>query len=245
MRPPLAPSASLPSGSNLPFTYPFPRPAVTADTVLFAPRAGDLAVLLIQRKKAPFKGHWALPGGFVDENEGLEAAAKRELLEETGISGVSLEQLGGFGDPGRDPRGHTVSVAFFSFLFTETRPVAGDDAADAGWHALKSLPIRRTKKSKPRVSDIKLAFDHAAIIEAGRARLQEKLHAPTLPSNFQFIPPHFTLTELQRVYEAVFGHPLDKRDFRKRLLDANAVDALTVQSQGGRRSEQLYRWRSA
>ena len=97
----------------MPYTYEYPRPAVTVDVVLFTIRAGDLAVLMIRRGGAPFKGHWALPGGFVEENESLERAASRELKEETGIEQAALEQLGAFGDPGRDPRGHTVSVAFY------------------------------------------------------------------------------------------------------------------------------------
>src|SRR5271170_7253316 len=100
-------------------------------------RAEDLAVLLIKRKKAPFKGAWALPGGFVNGNEPLERAAARELVEETGIAGVALEQLGAFGDPGRDPRGHTVTVVFYSFVVADAQPVAADDAADARWVSVR------------------------------------------------------------------------------------------------------------
>ena len=92
--------------------YDHPRPAVTVDIVLFHRLKRGERVLLIRRKRDPFKGRWCLPGGFVDDNESLEAAASRELFEETGLSGIELEQIGAFGDPGRDPRGHTVSVVF-------------------------------------------------------------------------------------------------------------------------------------
>ena len=123
------------------FSYPFPRPSVTADVVAFTLRADDLAVLLIRRKEDPFKGCWALPGGFVNENESLERAAARELYEETGLTGVKLEQLGAFGDPGRDPRGHTVTVAFVTFRTTETSITAGDDATEAEWQPLRALDL--------------------------------------------------------------------------------------------------------
>src|SRR5512135_3607761 len=106
---------------------------------------------MIRRGGAPFKGHWALPGGFVEDNETLERAAARELQEETGLVQTQLEQLGAFGDPGRDPRGHTVSVAFFAFVVAATRPVAADDAADAQWVPLATLARAR------------IAFDHARI----------------------------------------------------------------------------------
>ena len=116
----------------MPFTYPYPRPAVSCDVVVFTMRADDLAVLLVQRRDEPFKGQWALPGGFVNENESLERAAARELSEETGLTGARLEQLGAFGDPGRDPRGHTVTVAYVTFLVAEAKITAGDDAAGGG-----------------------------------------------------------------------------------------------------------------
>jgi glutathione S-transferase len=125
----------------VPFTYPYPRPSVTADVVAFTMRADDLAVLLIKRKADPFKGCWALPGGFVNENEPLDRAAARELHEETGliVHPSKLEQLGAFGDPGRDPRGHTVTVAFVTFRATETAINPGDDAIEAAWHPLRAL----------------------------------------------------------------------------------------------------------
>ena len=129
----------------MPFTYPYPRPSVTADVVAFTMRADDLAVLLITRKDEPFKGCWALPGGFVNENESLDRAAARELHEETGLTvhPSKLEQLGAFGDPGRDPRGHTVTVAFVTFRATETSINPGDDAIEAEWHPAARARSRR------------------------------------------------------------------------------------------------------
>lgn len=132
------------------FTYPFPRPALTADVVCLARDGGQIRVLLIERNHPPFAGCWAIPGGFVDENESLEDAARRELLEETTLSGVTIEQFGAYGDPGRDPRGHTVTVAFIARLDECTPVVGSDDAARAEWFPVDELPP--------------LAFDHDRIL---------------------------------------------------------------------------------
>jgi 8-oxo-dGTP diphosphatase len=213
------------------FTYEFPRPSVTVDACIFTMRADDLAVLLIRRKSNPFKGLWALPGGFVDKNEALERAAARELEEETGLSGVALEQLAAFGDPGRDPRGHTVSIAFLTFVHAEAALVrAGDDASEAAWHPLRRLP--------------RLAFDHPKIVAMARRRLQERLRDPAREAAFHLVPAHFTLTELQKVYEAVLGRLLDKRNFRARFLARGIVEPVAKQRKGRHRPAQLYRWAS-
>jgi 8-oxo-dGTP diphosphatase len=138
--------------------YEFPRPAVTADIVIVT-HDPEPQVLLIQRKEDPFAGYWALPGGFLNQEESLAAAASRELLEETGVSGVELEQLGAFADPGRDPRGWTVTVAFLARVDrSAVKPKAGDDAAAVKWHPLDKPPK-------------KLAFDHDKILARARARL--------------------------------------------------------------------------
>src|SRR5262249_42887352 len=117
----------------------------------------DYDVLLIRRAREPFKNRWALPGGFVDANESLEAAAARELREETGIKRARLAQIGAFGDPGRDPRGHTVSIVFGALLARKPRAIAGDDAAELGWHSAINPP--------------KLAFDHRKILRMALERL--------------------------------------------------------------------------
>jgi 8-oxo-dGTP diphosphatase len=138
------------------YCYPYPRPAVTVDIVLFH-RTGDrVDVLLIRRAREPFKGNWAFPGGFVDQDESLEHAAARELEEETGVTGIPLQQLGAFGDPGRDPRGHTVSIAFFAVV--DDRPAAqgADDAEEARWYSALRPP--------------RLAFDHRKILELALQR---------------------------------------------------------------------------
>jgi 8-oxo-dGTP diphosphatase len=228
----------------VPFAYDHPRPAVTVDVVLFTMRAEDLAVLLVRRGAQPFKGHWALPGGFVSEHEPLEHAASRELAEETGVTGVALEQLGAFGTPGRDPRGHTVSVAYFSFVVAESHPViAGDDAAEAAWIPLRELTTDKSARGE-RPPKERLAFDHATIIARARDRLQERMNVPIPKNVFELVPPRFTLSELQRVYEAVFGRTLDKRNFRARVLSRGIVEPVSAARRTGRhRPAQLYRWK--
>jgi 8-oxo-dGTP diphosphatase len=135
------------------------RPAVTVDIVVVVPRDRQLEVLLINRKRPPFEGCWAIPGGFVESDEPLESAARRELSEETGLAPVRLEQLHTFGDPGRDPRGWTISVAYLALLEEQEaeawRPRAASDAGAVGWFDLDNLP--------------ELAFDHADIL--GYARM--------------------------------------------------------------------------
>ena len=143
------------------YTYDYPRPAVTADIVIVT-KEKRRRVLLIRRKHAPFRGKWALPGGFVNENESLVDAARRELHEETGVNTSRLEQLQAFGDPGRDPRGHVVTVAFLAQLAVDRlRPIAADDAAAVGWFPLNDLPP--------------LAFDHSKILAVARKRLRGRV----------------------------------------------------------------------
>jgi 8-oxo-dGTP diphosphatase len=238
---------------------------VTADVVAFTLRADDLAVLLVRRKDEPFKGSWALPGGFVNENESLDRAAARELLEETGL-GVSvskLEQLGAFGDPGRDPRGHTITVAFVTYRATETSINAGDDAIEAKWIPLRALdlgevstarsippPPRGTlasKKAKKRTTPqraparVSLAFDHAKIVSRAYRRLCRHLDDPTSDSAFDLFPPRFTLAELRRIYEVVIGKKLGPRVIRQHLVDRSIVVPATAEPTA-RASTQLYRW---
>ena len=133
------------------FCYPYPRPAVTVDILLITNISSENEILLIERNSEPFKGMWALPGGFVDENEDLLDAAIRELIEETGIQNVALTQFGAFGKPGRDPRGHTVSIVYITQLPSKINAIAGDDAAKIKWFSVDKLP--------------ELAFDHRDIID--------------------------------------------------------------------------------
>ncbi|CAN5370755.1 NUDIX domain-containing protein [soil metagenome] len=234
------------------FTYEYPRPAVTVDVVLFAVRGTELSVLLIRRKHAPFRGSWALPGGFVDESESLEHAAARELEEETTVTGVRIEQLGAFGDPGRDPRGHTVSVAFWSFLHTAPRAAASDDAAEAQWMPLSSIALTdeppvsgRGKAATKRGSRglAELAFDHRTIINTALQRLRDRLAGPRGPMGLpDLVPARFTLGELQHVYQVALGRQIDRRNFRAKLIaDKVVAPALGVRS-GRHRPAQLYRF---
>lgn len=130
--------------------------AVTVDSVVFCKVNDQFKVLLVQRKNDPFKDEWALPGGFVEEGENLETAAKRELLEETGVKVESMQQVQAFGEPGRDPRGHTISIAFLSRIFSEEKLKASDDAKDAKWFAIEKLHT------------MKLAFDHDEIVNVAQ-----------------------------------------------------------------------------
>ncbi len=183
-----------------PFSYKHPHPAVAVDLVIFTLRDGVLHLLLIERGVEPFQGRWALPGGFVRIDEGLLDAAQRELREETGLSQGYLEQVGAFGQPDRDPRERVISIAFFAIISADKLALqAGSDARRASWQPCSDLPP--------------VAFDHSDIIETARARLSDKINRTTIA--LQFLAPEFTLTELQRVFEAVRGEMLDKRNFRK------------------------------
>jgi len=179
-----------------------PASQVTVDLVIFTIREHRLEVLLIERALPPFEGRWALPGGFIRDGESLEQAALRELEEETGVRDVYLEQLYTFGDPGRDPRGRVVTVAYYALISADNAHlVASTDARAARWWPLAKHP--------------RLAFDHDRILDYAVERLRNKLEYTTV--GFQLLPRRFTLTELQRVYEAILGRPLDKRNFRRKL----------------------------
>ncbi len=185
------------------YCYPYPHPAITTDVVVFSIQAQRLQVLLIRRRQPPYQGMWALPGGFLNIDEDLETCARRELEEETGIRDVFLEQLYTFGKPERDPRERVVSVVYYALApFDRLDPVAASDADAARWFPLDALPT--------------LAFDHEQVIQVAHQRLMAKLHYSTLA--FQLLPETFTLSELQGVYEAVLQTPLDKRNFRRKIL---------------------------
>jgi 8-oxo-dGTP diphosphatase len=189
--------------------YDYPHPAVTTDVVLFTIRNAALCVLLIERANPPCQGMWALPGGFLEIDEDLEACAKRELLEETGIEGLYLEQLYTFGDPGRDPRERVISVTYFALSQSDNlSPKAASDAATAAWFPISELP--------------ELAFDHERIVDLAHKRLLSKLGYSTIA--FQMLPKCFTLSQLQSVYETLLSENLDKRNFRKGILARNIIE---------------------
>src|SRR5437868_2450221 len=199
----------------------YPPVAVTVDVVLLTVRAGRLSVLLVQRRNHPFRGAWALPGGFVEPDDDLDGAARRELEEETGVlvagfgESVALghiEQLRSYGTPGRDPRMRVVSVAYVGFTTQNEPATAGSDAADVRLWAIDDLAIAGEGSD----DGVPLAFDHAQIISDAIERSRAKLEYTTLATAFLDEP--FTLGELRRVYEAVWGEALHEGNFRRKVL---------------------------
>lgn len=213
----------------MPYTYEYPRPALTVDCVIFGlDESSKLKILLIQRALEPFKGAWALPGGFVDMDEDLEAAALRELAEETGVRDVFIEQLYTFGQPGRDPRGRVVSVAYYALVNLAEHPVeASSDADLVDWFELDQLP--------------RLAFDHDRILAVATDRLRGKVRYQ--PIGFELLPEQFTLSQLQKLYETILGvEQLNKRNFRKRILDMGILQEVGKQEGVAHRPAVLYRF---
>ena len=210
------------------YRYDYPRAALTVDCVVFGLDDEDLKVMLIQRDLPPFEGEWALPGGFVHVDETLDEAARRELLEETGLKKVFLEQLYTFGTVDRDPRERVVSVAYYALVrLGEHRVQAATDARDAAWFPVHDVPS--------------LAFDHAEILNIATERLRGKLSYQ--PIGFELLPPKFALSQLQHVYEVVLERPLDKRNFRKKVLATELlIETDDVQQDVAHRAARLYRF---
>jgi 8-oxo-dGTP diphosphatase len=211
------------------FTYDHPRPAVTVDVVVFTLRENRLQVLLVQRGGEPYAGMWALPGWFVQIEETLEEAAYRELTEETGVNKAYLEQLYTYGDPHRDPRGRVITVAYFALIQAdnELRREGGTDAAEARWFPIDDIPS--------------LAFDHTEILTYAIRRLRYKLEYTA--AGFELLPNEFTLTEIQSTYEIILGEKLDKRNFRRRILEANVIEPTAELRTGDGRPARLYCYR--
>jgi 8-oxo-dGTP diphosphatase len=209
-------------------TYKYPRAALTVDCVVFGLDDSELKVLLIQRGLEPFKGKWALPGGFVRVEETVDEAARRELAEEAGLKGVFLEQLYTFGALDRDPRERVVSIAHYALVKLAAHETkAATDAADARWFPVSKVP--------------KLAFDHGEILTVALARLKGKVRYQ--PIGFELLPPKFTLSQLQHLYEAVLETALDKRNFRKKVLSFGLLVPLKETQMAGRhRPAQLFRF---
>jgi 8-oxo-dGTP diphosphatase len=195
--------------------------------VIFTIRDRQLKLLLIRRAGEPYSGQWALPGGFVQLPESLEEAARRELEEETGVSGVFLEQLYTYGRPDRDPRERVITVAYYALIPSDKIQIrAATDAEAVGWFGLDELPA--------------LAFDHAEIVKMAHERLTAKLDYSTIA--FQFMPELFTLSELQEVYEIILRQEMDKRNFRKWILALEQIEETDEERRGGiHRPAKLYR----
>lgn len=210
------------------FTYKHPRPAITADCVVFGLDDEDLKVMLIQRANEPFKGRWALPGGFARVGEALEETARRELQEETGLTNVFLEQLYTFSNPQRDPREHVVTVTYYALVNLSDHQVsASTDAKNAAWFCIDDVPL--------------LAFDHDAILKMAHDRLRGKISYQ--PIGFELLPERFPLRSLQGVYEKILDQPLDKRNFRKKILGMGILEELDeIETDVGHRAARLYRF---
>lgn len=208
----------------------YPRPALTADCVVFGLDLDSeaLKVLLVRRGREPFRGCWALPGGFVEPDECPQTAAGRELEEETGLRDVFLEQLYTFGEPGRDPRGWVVSVASLALVRLDAqRPRGSSDAREAAWHDAYAPPA--------------LAFDHALILATALERLRGKIRYQ--PIGFRLLPPKFTLSQVQTLYEVILRRALDKRNFRKKILSMGILEELDeTERRVAHRAARLYRF---
>jgi 8-oxo-dGTP diphosphatase len=206
--------------------------SVAVDLVVLTIRAGTLDVLLIRRGTPPYRGQWALPGGFVHGDEDLVQAAARELAEETSLAneaGTHLEQLASYGAPDRDPRGRVVAIAYLALLPNLPAPKAGTDAADAAWHPLSEVDTDG------------LAFDHEQILADGVERARAKLEYTSLGA--AFCPTEFTVGALREVYEAVWGTTLDPRNFHRKVTSTPGFVVPTGKWTAGERGRpaQLYR----
>lgn len=206
------------------YVYKYPHPAVTTDSVVFGFDGKDLHLLLIERGIEPFKGHWALPGGFLNMDETVEEGARRELYEETNAKDIYLQQFHVFSTINRDPRERVITVAFFALVRkSDYKVIAGDDAARACWFQIDELPV--------------LAFDHSDIINMARECLQEMIR--TRPIAFRLLDKLFSLSELQRVYEVINGMSYDRRNFAKKAISTGMLEdrGAAPETQRGRKPE--------
>lgn len=195
------------------------RIQLTVDAVVFGYDSGNISVLLVKRKYEPFKDGWALPGGFVLENENLEQAVQRELVEETGVKINYLEQLYTFGDLERDPRGRVVSIAYFGLVKPNAFSLrASTDAEEAEWFNIKKLP--------------KLAFDHKKILKIAIERLQGKITYE--PIGFELLDKKFPFSDLEKLYSTLLDRQIDRRNFKKKITSLKVLDELDEKVSIGR-----------
>ncbi|UTW62165.1 NUDIX hydrolase [bacterium SCSIO 12741] len=198
--------------------------SLAVDAIVFGySKEEGVSLLLIKRKYPPFQGDWAIPGGFVKNDESLETAVERELLEETGVKINYLEQLYTFGKPDRDPRRRVVSVAYFGLVKSKqfSKLKASTDAEEAGWFNIKNLP--------------ELAFDHAQILEMAIERLRSKITYQ--PIGFELLDPKFPFSDLEHLYSTLLDRPIDRRNFKKKVMHLGILDELdekAIKSGAGR-----------
>ena len=194
-------------GAAFPYQYKYEHPAVTTDCVIFTYEDWKLKVLLVRRGGEPYKGEWALPGGFLRSDETAKEGAMRELQEETGLVASAIGELGVFSDPKRDPRERVITIAFYA-LVKPSEVEGGDDADEAAWYSIDALPA--------------LAFDHADIINAALERLRRDIHFE--PIGFDLLDEEFTIPDLQRLYEIILGVKFDRRNFQRKILSSGILE---------------------
>ncbi|MFI1770657.1 NUDIX hydrolase [Thalassobellus citreus] len=201
---------------------------LSVDAVVFGYEEGKISVLLIKRKYEPFKDKWAIPGGFVLNDESLEEAVQRELQEETGVKINYLEQLYTFGNPYRDPRGRVVSIAYFGLIRPNTFKIfASTDAAEVQWFNIDELQ--------------ELSFDHQEILEIAIKRLQGKITYE--PIGFELLDKKFPFSDLEKLYTTLLGREIDRRNFRKKIIGLNVLDELDEKvSKGSGRPANLFQF---
>ena len=204
-----------------------PKFYVGIDCIIFGFEKDKLNLLLLQRNFEPAKGQWSLMGGFVQENESADDAAKRVLFELTGLDDVYMEQIGAFGEVHRDPGERVISLAYYALININEYDRELVRQHNAFWININELPP--------------LIFDHSAMVEKARALMQQK--ASTKPIGFNLLPSLFTLSQLQSLYEAIYGEPLDKRNFRKRVAEMNYIEKTDkIDKTGSKRGAALYQF---
>ena len=209
------------------YSYKYPHPSVTTDCVIFGFDGSRLKVLLVERGVEPFKGKWALPGGFLRMDESAEQGALRDLQEETGLKTAYIKQFHTFTDPDRDPRERVITIAYYALVRLQD-VVAGDDAARAGWFSLDEVPS--------------LAFDHDRILRTAIQEIRRQIHFE--PVGFELLPPEFTVKELQLLYEAILDVKFDRRNFYKKMQHLELLTQVKTSAQE-RRQPFLFRFNAA
>ena len=194
-------------GAAFPFQYKYEHPAVTTDCVIFTYEDWKLKVLLVKRGGEPYKGEWALPGGFLRSDETAREGAVRELREETALVASAVGELGVFSKPDRDPRERVITIAFYA-LVKPSKVVGGDDADEATWFSIDDLP--------------RLAFDHADIINTALERIRRDIHFE--PVGFDLLDDEFTIPDLQRLYEIILGVKFDRRNFQRKIMASGILE---------------------
>jgi 8-oxo-dGTP diphosphatase len=197
---------------------------VAIDVIVFTVDERELKALAVKLGQGPFAGQWAFPGGLVGIDEPLDSAARRELTAQTGLDGLYLEQLRTFGDPDRDPRARVVSTAYFALAPHKAAGRAGGKYAEVDWFPVHHLPP--------------LAYDHNRMALCALDRLRSKLHYTNIV--YGLLSERFTLGELQQLYEIIIGQPLDRRNFRRKILATGLLRALPAQRRGRHRPASLY-----